>query len=217
MRDEPKRHLIWVPVIHTQADLGSLSGSVRRLYVKRIGQAKWDQHLEAVREVWAATREAIEAMALDYTKVRLYQDGLPCCGHEVEIVTDLARAGSLNHQLVVYLMNRGARLVGTESPGLLLEEYELARQVVVALESGQTDELAVRQKELGQLLLEKRDAYIAARIGETLGEEETGLVFLGMLHSLTGLLPADVRVTRLGRTRRRGGHTEQRSNGHGKG
>ena len=135
-RDVPTRRLIWVPIIHTQADLGSLSDSVRQLYVRRIGQAKWDQHIQAVYEVWAAIRETIEDMDLDYGQVRLYQDGLPWCGHEIEIVTDLARAGSQNHQFLVHLMNQGARLLGTESPELLIEEYELARQVVVAHRQG---------------------------------------------------------------------------------
>lgn len=199
--DEPTRRLIWVPIIHTQADLGSLSGSVRRLYVKRSGQATWDQHTQAVQEIWRATREVIEGMDLDYPRVRLYQDGLPSCGHEVEIVTDLARAGSENHQLLVYLMNRGARLVGTESSALLLQEYELARQVVVALESGQAQGLAPRQRQMSQLLLEQRDAWIAARIAETLSPGETGLLFLGLLHSLAGRLPGDVQVTRLGSPR----------------
>jgi hypothetical protein len=52
-------------------------------------------------------------------------------------------------------------------------------------------------RELGKALLEKRDRYLADRIDRTLSPRETGLVFLGMLHSLTGLLPANVQVTRL--------------------
>jgi hypothetical protein len=221
MLDESKRHLIWVPIIHTQADLGSLSGSVRRLYVRKIGQAKWDQHIQAVHEIWAAIRETLSGLALDYDRVRLYQDGLPTCGHEVEIVRDLVRAGSENHQLLMDLFGQGAKLVGTESPGLLLEEYELARQVVVALETGQASGLAQRQRELGKLLLDKRDSYIAARIDETLGQGEIGLLFLGLLHSLDGRLAADIRVTRLGSAQRvapsgrRAGPAKQRSKAHG--
>ena len=191
------RRLIWIPIIHTQADLGSLSESVRRLYTQMLGRGKWDQHHQAIAEIWRKTRETIEGLDLPFEKVRLYQDGLPHCGREAEIVRDLAQAGSQNHQILLDLMAKGARLTGTESPQLLLEEYKLARQVLTALDSRQPGNSAQDQKEVSKVLLDKRDRHIAERIDETLQPGETGLIFLGMLHSLTGLLAADVQVTRV--------------------
>jgi hypothetical protein len=129
----------------------------------------------------------------------------------MDIVRDLARAGSPNHQLLLDLVAEGAVVTGTESPELLLQEYELTQQILTRLESAPagvapratsaepaTRGRAIRgPRELGKALLEKRDRYLADRIDRTLSPRETGLVFLGMLHSLTGLLPADVQVTRL--------------------
>ena len=43
-------------------------------------------------------------------------------------------------------------------------------------------------------MLKKRDRYIAGRINSTLGKGETGILFLGMLHSLKDLLDRDIHV-----------------------
>lgn len=201
----PQRRLLWVPVIHTEADLGSMSEAVRQVHVRSRGKSHWERRLQTVEQLWQQTRQAIDGLDLNYPHVCLYQDGLPNSGHEVEIVRDLAQAGSLNHQLVLELMSRGARLIGTESPELLLEEYQLAQQVLAALAGRQGRVLARRQHELSQALLDRRDEYIARRIAETLPAGDTGLIFLGMCHSLEGRLPADVIVTRLQPTARPGG------------
>ena len=55
-------------------------------------------------------------LELDWSCVLLYQDGLPVCGEEKRIAQDLARTGSANHRLLLELMARGARLIGTEAP-----------------------------------------------------------------------------------------------------
>jgi len=43
-------------------------------------------------------------------------------------------------------------------------------------------------------LLQRRDQYIARRINETLRGGETGLLFLGLLHSIRPWLDEDVQV-----------------------
>jgi hypothetical protein len=188
------RRLIWVPIIHAQADLGNMSGLVRQAYIRRMGKAKYERHVKTVDEMWRTLRAEIERLDLPYGQVRLYQDGLPAGGHEVEIVRDLAQAGSPNHRLLADLMDRGATITGTESPDLLLEEYALARQMLASPEAGKPRAPAARPKDLGQRLLDRRDAYIARRIDETLQAGWIGLVFLGMLHSLSGRLPPDIEV-----------------------
>jgi hypothetical protein len=56
----------------------------------------------------------------------IHLEGLPVCGHESEIVADLARAGSRNHRLLLRLREFGAIIMGTESAELLVEEYQLS-------------------------------------------------------------------------------------------
>ena len=114
--------------------------------------------------------------------MRVYQDGLPVCEHEQEIVAELAEAGSRNHRLLLSLQARGAVLMGTESPELLVEEYQLAS---AALAQGRASPAKMRRDRLRDTLLERRDRYVADRINETLGAGETGILFMGMLHEVT--------------------------------
>jgi hypothetical protein len=115
---------------------------------------------------------------------------LPVCGHEQEIVSELAEAGSRNHRLLLNLQSRGALLMGTESPELLLEEYQLASAAL----AGRVSDAKIRRDRLRDTLLERRDRYIADRINRTLGTGETGILFMGMLHEVARSLNADVLV-----------------------
>jgi hypothetical protein len=141
-----------------------------------------------------AVDPSIAQIDLVYERVRLYQDGLPACGKEERIVRDLAQAGSLNHQLLLELMGRGALLTGTESAELLIEEYNLARQALVGGKRPRSH--GAQLQALSRQLLARRDRIIADRIAHTLEPGGTGLVFLGLMHSLDGLMPADIQVTR---------------------
>lgn len=197
MSSAAARTLIWLPIVHSAIDLGSLHGAVRRSYVDKAGRKQWQRHSQAVDEMWRTIRRALDDLELDYPNVRLYQDGLPVCGYEEKIVRDLAQSGSANYALLLDLMARGAKIVGTESPELLLEEYVLAQQTLSPPGPAASVQGARRQRELSAQILEKRDRFIAARIDETLRKGETGLIFVGMFHSLEGRLPPDIRVVRL--------------------
>jgi hypothetical protein len=188
------RTLIYIPIIHTQADMGALAGAMRRLAIEKLGRREWERNVKAVDQLWGVIRGTIEKLDLPYQRVRLFQDGLPDCGREVQIVTDLAHAGSPNHQVLLFLMGKGATLMGTESADLLLEEYQLAQQVLNAQDLGEAERVQAKQKSLSQSLLEKRDRYIAERINQTLDEGETGILFVGMLHSLHQRLDRDIQV-----------------------
>jgi hypothetical protein len=196
------RRLIWVPIIHTQADLGSMTGPVREAYIRRMGRAQFDRHVKMVADLWLTIRREIDGLDLPWPEVRLYQDGLPAGGHEAKIVRDLAEAGSPNHRLLADLMARGATITGTESPDLLLEEYKLAQQTLAPPDAAKGKAPAGHLKAVGRRLLDQRDTFIAGRIAETLEPGRTGLIFLGMLHSLSGRLPPKIEVIQLGHVRR---------------
>jgi hypothetical protein len=145
-----------------------------------------------VDKMWEEIESVSANLPVTPGTVRVYQDGLPVCGHEQKIVSELAGAGNRNHQLLLKLQARGATLMGTESPELLVEEYQLA---TAAYAAGATIRTEPRQKHLRDALLEKRDRYIADRIGGTLGAGESGILFLGMLHEVTRYLDPDIDVT----------------------
>ena len=185
------RSIILIPVLHTAADLGSLAESVREHYVARQGPAGWEQWQRVVGRIWDDIRAKIDQLRLDYRKVRVFQDGLPVCGQELQIVEQLAEAGSANHQLVLDLVRKGATLVGTEDPQLLIREYQMHVEQL-----GKAN--AVPEGPAGAAeLLEARDRFIAGRISETLLEDETGVLFLGAAHRLDGPSLAGIEVRRL--------------------
>jgi hypothetical protein len=175
--------------------MGRLQQKVEDEYVRRLGRARWNAHVKSVETLWDEIRRRIDEQGLDFHHVRLYQDGLPVCGHEETIVRELASQGSLNHRLLADLIDRGARLTGTESPQLLLEEYQLNRRIL-GVDPGAPNAAsrAGGLRDEARRVLESRDRFIASRIAETLQLGESGLVFLGMLHSLEGRLPPDIRL-----------------------
>jgi hypothetical protein len=144
-----------------------------------------------VDKMWEKIESVAASLPLVQGTVRVYQDGLPVCGHERQIVADLAGAGNRNHRLLMELEARGATLMGTESPNLLVEEYQLA---TAAFASGAAIRTDIRQRELRDALLEKRDRFIADRINRTLGAGESGILFLGMLHEAAKYLDSGIDV-----------------------
>lgn len=186
-----RRQLICISIIHPPEDLGSQMEATRSEYVARYGHETWQEHVAALEKFWREIRNFLFLLPLDSRTVRIYQDGLPVCGRELEIASELAARGSRNYQLVLDLVQKGARLMGTEDPDLLRKEKERWEESAgkifqSAAEYGYDD------------LMAGRDRYIADRIHRTLQEGEVGLLFIGALHRVTDKLPADIEMIPVG-------------------
>ncbi len=187
------RTLIYLPIVHTQADMGALKQAAAKATLEKMGRTGLSRKTATIDKIWTEIEAVIGALVLPFHRVRLYQDGLPVCGREVDIVTELAQAGSRNHQLLLRLIAQGAVLMGTESADLLVQEYQLAKQSLAGRPSRVAGGAASRRA-LSEALLQRRDQFMAQRINDTLMRGETGILFLGMLHSLEGYLNPDIRV-----------------------
>jgi hypothetical protein len=192
----PMRRLIHIPIIHTSADLGSLSSFVQAHYARVCGKTSWNQREDVVKALWSDIQAKLDALYLDAKKTRIYQDGLPICGFEEKIVRELAKAGSSNHQLILRLLDQGAVLMGTEDSQLLMEEYEMQKQRLT--QEGSKTSTPKEQEDHLDRVLKARDSFIVERIATTLQEGEVGLLFLGALHRLDALKPTDIQVETLG-------------------
>jgi hypothetical protein len=185
------RKLVYLPIVHTAADMGTLGASIRGMKLSTLGRQGLKHNAEVVDKMWEELERVVSNLPVPPGTVRVYQDGLPVCGHEQEIVSELAGAGHRNHRLLLKLQVRGAMLMGTESPELLVEEYQLATAAFAAGAGARTE---FRQKQLRDMLLEKRDRYIGDRINRTLGAGESAIWFMGMLHQVTRYLDPDIEV-----------------------
>ncbi|MBP9014955.1 MAG: hypothetical protein KBH15_00425 [Candidatus Atribacteria bacterium] len=184
------RRLIYIPIIHTELEMGLVATHLREEYVLKFGEEKWEEHLKLVNELWQWIKDKIESLQLNYEKVRIYQDGLPLCGKELEIVQKLAERGSINYKIILELINKGAKLEGTESKDLLLEEYNYIKDIATSSDKKE-------QKKGGKQLLIRRDNYIAQRINKTLREGETGILFIGSEHRVDKYLSRDIKISYL--------------------
>jgi hypothetical protein len=174
------RTLIYVPVLHSPADMGSFAASL----------APSANYAAQVGTYWERVDSEFRAMRRDWAGVRVYQDGLPDARPDI-VARIIADVGSPNYRLLRWLVSQGATAVGTEDPVLLQEEYE-------HLKASMADEAARRvyaARAAG--LLAARDRYIAARIDATLPAGGTGVLFVGMQHDTARVLPPDFRITTL--------------------
>jgi len=187
------RTLIYVPIIHTSADLGSIAKDVARRGIANLGEEVWTKHRRTVEGFWDAISRYFDF--LDVKGTKLYQDGM-IAEDEIgmKIVEDTAKAGSKNYRLVLSLLERGAVLVKTEDFKLVKQEYDRLLAITQAKSSIRKITAFVKYKLLKTVLLNKRDAFIAGRIDQTLKENERAILFLGALHKIKKKLPKDIRI-----------------------
>ena len=171
---QARRKLYIIPILHNTADLGSFGPKV----LSRRSQSS----TALIDDLWEQIDDQLMSLDLDFGKLRVYQDSLPHCGFEITIVRDLASKGSANFRLLCDLLDRGATLMGTESPELLLKELSFAKNPGLATPEA-----------LANLAID-RDRYIANRIDQSLLAGEEGLLLIGMLHEVRSHLPASIEV-----------------------
>lgn len=192
--EKDQRTLFYFRIIHAKEDLGEMGETIYRYSRAYQSQESLQRKMDLIDKLWSTIERFIDDLPPVNQNLRVYQDGLPVCGREIEIVKELAARGSRNHQLVVRLMEKGATVMGTELPELLLQEYEMIKRI---FENKPTHKASVReivQKSQSETLVKQRDQFIANRINHTLQKGETGILFLGMLHSLEDFLEKDIRI-----------------------
>jgi len=88
-------------------------------------------------------------------------------------------------------------LVKTEDPVLVKQEYAYIAKIAHSKSPKEKEVWALRYKVAQGRLLRQRDDFIAKRIKGTLGEGETGILFIGAYHDILSRLPEDIQVVRV--------------------
>ena len=192
------RTLIYVPIIHSVADMGSMGEDLKRKSVSGLGENIWQIHTETVNGYWSAIESYFERSELYVKGIKIYQDGMFVDGEmAMKLIGDGVKSGSKNSEIVLNLINRGAILVKTEDFKLVKAEYDGLQLILKSKSNIKKLIQLVRYKILKPILLRKRDRFIAATIDETLEPDETGILFIGAYHKVIRKLPKGITVIEL--------------------
>ena len=187
------RMLIYVSIIHTSADLGSIAEDVNKKGIAHLGEEIWAKHKRTVEGFWDVISHYFDS--LDIKGVKIYQDGMVADGEVGKrIVEETAKAGSRNYQLVSRLLERGAILVKTEDFELVKEEYDRLLAITQAKTIIRKIIGFIKYKLVKSRLLSKRDSFVAERIDQTLKPGEKAILFIGAYHKVKSRLPADIEI-----------------------
>ncbi|XZE34419.1 hypothetical protein SH501x_005239 [Pirellulaceae bacterium SH501] len=195
---------LWIiPIVHSAADLGKLEPDISRIKAEAGGETAVRKSRRAIDQFWADVDQRLEAESGVIEGSMIFQDALPVVpeGQEgllLKIVQEMASHGSQNHQILKKLVGHGAKLVGTESAELLVEEYRLIREIMAASMEGEkqlTSDLARdMNSEAMVTLLEKRDRFMGDRISSMLEEDRLGILFIGVAHAVERFLADDIQT-----------------------
>ena len=187
-----------IKIVHTSTDMGSMGEGLVKEGMAKIGREKWLENQGKIEKFWDDLEKEIDGLGLDYSKTRIYQDGLPCGGElGLRIVRETADKGSKNYQIVRKLIERGAKIEATESPELLRKEYEHIKALITARTPEEKADAARRYDQIKDELMQERDAYIAKAIDISLKDDETGVLFIGAFHNVIPKLAKDIEVKSL--------------------
>lgn len=187
------RTLIYVPVIHSSADLGSLAGDITKRGISDLGEDFWKKHQKTVEDFWDVISNYFDS--IDVSGMKIYQDGMIAEGEVGEKIVEEGRSnGSKNYELVSELLKKGAILVRTENFRLVKEECDRLRAITRSKSIFQKLLGFMRYKLVKTRLLNQRDQFIAQRINETLSSKETGILFIGASHGVKDLIAQDIQI-----------------------
>ncbi len=187
------RKIIFIPILHTEADYGSISKEMTSRFKKVLGEKMWEKRQKTILSLWERISDYFDDK--NVSLLRIYQDGMAADGVlGKKIVWKVAEVGSANHKLIRKLIERGAILEKTEDPELLKEERDLILKMIKPKSPYARLINRSRYIHVKDRLLNKRDEFIANQINRTLKEGETGVLFLGASHDVLSKLSADIVV-----------------------
>jgi hypothetical protein len=187
------RTLIYVPVIHTGPDLGSMAKDVTERGIADLGETFWKMHQKTIDRYWEKISSYLDS--LDVLGMKIYQDGL-LANREMgqKIVEEGVKSGSKNFEIILKLLKRGAILVRTEDLMLVKKEHDMILAIIQAKPTIKKFIAVMKYKLIKNRLLIRRDKFIAQRIKKTLNSNERGIIFIGAYHKIKRKLPKDIQV-----------------------
>ena len=190
------RKLIYVPIIHMSADLGTIAKQVDKRGIAGFGEEFWKEHGETISGFWDSIVKYFAN--LEVKDFKIYQDGLVADGEVGQkIVKEGIKSGSKNYEVIGDLLKKGAILVQTEDFAMVKEERDRIVKITNAKTTIEKLIAYLKYKLNKNKLLKKRDNYIAKRVDETLKYAETGILFMGAYHDIISKLSKTIQITEI--------------------
>jgi len=187
------KKLLYVPIIHMEADLGSVASVINKRSSQVCGKEHWNKHKKTVSGFWDSIATFFDH--LNTPDLKIYQDGLMVNGKlGKRIIEEGAGKGSKNHQIILKLMEKGAKIMKTEDIHLLKKEYDSLIRLSQTKSPIERILAYIGYKLRKNPLMEKRNKFITQRINETLKDGETGVLFIGVYHNVLPLISKEITV-----------------------
>jgi len=195
------RRLIYVPIIHMSADMGSVAKQADKRGIAGFGEEFWKRHRETISGFWDVISDYFDYIYMDVCnrkKMKIYQDGM-IAEREVgqRIIEEGIKSGSKNYELVLRLLKRGAILIKIEDFKLVKEELDRLLAITKTKSTSKKLFAFIKYRLIKNRLLNKRDEFISRRIDETLNQDGAGVLFLGAYHNIKKRLPKDIQIIEL--------------------
>jgi len=192
------RKLIYIPVIHTEADMGSMAKQLYHQKLPVTAEKKRLLHVETVNGFWNSIEIYLNHFQIPENGLKIFQDGMFAEGKmAMTILEEGIKSGSKNSVIVQNLIKQGATLIKTEDFTLVKEEYDQIQLILKAKNQFLRYFHLLKYKLLKSHFLMKRDKFISAAINEALKPGETGILFIGAYHNIKNRLPSDIEIIEL--------------------
>ena len=189
------RNLIYIPIIHSSGDMGSMAAELTQKSIDEFGEEFWKTHTATVNEYWEVIRTYCDTIDFRGKTVKIYQDGMVADGDiALKIMEDSVKAGSKNYEIIAKLVNRGAIIMKTEDLSMVRKELEMLKSIPSSGTLIMKVIRIIRFKISRHKLLVDRDKFMAERIDVTLEQNEIGIIFIGAYHHILDKLRKDIAV-----------------------
>ena len=178
--------------------MGSFGQALNNISVSAVEKNKLQKHNDTINGYWDAIESWFENIDISVKGIKIYQDGMFVDGEmAMKIIDEGVKSGSKNSVIVSKLIGRGAILIRTEDFNLVKSEYDELQTILKSKTNIYKLFLLFRYNVLKPIFLIRRDKFITCRIAETLGQNETGILFVGAFHNIRKRLPKDINVIEL--------------------
>jgi len=192
------RTLIYVPIVPSIAEVGSLEKELKGKNINSVGENYWQMHTNTVNGYWNAIESYFENINCYIPGIKIYLDAMFFAGTtSFKFLDEAIKSGSKKSEIVSKLIDQGAILVKTE-------EFKMPQDQDFGFQNSDTSNsifqkliIRLRNKFSKRNYLKKRDLFIAKTIDETLNQKDTGILFIGVYNKVMNRLAKDITIIEL--------------------